>query len=131
MFDVKSVIERLTEIGYEVKESDTFSLTFCVEKVRNTIKNETNCQDVPEGLEHIAIDMAVGEFLLGKKTFAPDDLSTIDLSVAVKDIKEGDTTISFGTGESTQTPEQRLTTYINYLLNYGKAEFSSYRRLKW
>lgn len=131
MFDVKSVIERLTEIGYEVKESDTFSLIFCVEKVRNTIKNETNCQDVPEGLEHIGIDMAVGKFLLGKKTFAPDDIAGLDLTGVVKEIREGDTTTSFGTGESTQTPEQRLTTYINYLLNYGKAEFSSYRRLKW
>lgn len=131
MFDVKSVIERLTEIGYEVKESDSFSLTFCVEKVRSTIKNETNWQDVPEGLEHIAIDMAAGEFLLGKKTFAPDDITGLDLTGVVKDIKEGDTTISFGTGESTQTPEQRLTTYINYLLTYGKVEFSSFRRLKW
>lgn len=131
MFDVKSVIERLTEIGYEVKESDTFSLTFCVEKVTNTIKNETNLSEVPDGLSNIAVDMAVGEFLLGKKTFAPDDITGLDLTGVVKDIKEGDTTISFGTGESTQTPEQRLTTYINYLLNYGKAEFSSYRRLKW
>lgn len=131
MFDVKSVIERLTEIGYEVKESDSFSLTFCVEKVRSTIKNETNLQDVPEGLEHIAIDMAVGEFLLGKKTFTPDDIAGLDLTGVVKEIKEGDTTTSFGTGESTQTPEQRLTTYINYLLTYGKVEFSSFRRLKW
>lgn len=131
MFDVKSVIERLTEIGYEVKESDTFSLTFCVEKVTNTIKNETNLSEVPDGLSNIAVDMAVGEFLLGKKTFAPDDIAGLDLTGVVKDIKEGDTTISFGTGESTQTPEQRLTTYINYLLNYGKAEFSSFRQLKW
>lgn len=131
MFDVKSVIERLTEIGYEVKESDTFSLTFCVEKVTNTIKNETNLSEVPDGLSNIAVDMAVGEFLLGKKTFAPDDIAGLDLTTQVKEIKEGDTTTSFGTGESTQTPEQRLTTYINYLLNYGKVEFSSYRRLKW
>ena len=131
MFDVKSVTERLTEIGYEVKESDTFSLTFCVEKVRNTIKNETNCQDVPEGLEHIAIDMAAGEFLLGKKTFAPDDLSTIDLSVAVKQIQNGDTNTVFGVGESTLTPEQRLDNFINYILSYGKDEFASFRRLRW
>lgn len=131
MFDVKSVIERLTEIGYEVKESDTFSLTFCVEKVTNTIKNETNLSEVPDGLSNIAVDMAVGEFLLGKKTFAPDDITGLDLTGVVKEIKEGDTTTSFGIGESTQTPEQRLTTYINYLLNYGKAEFSSFRRLKW
>lgn len=131
MFDVSSVIERLRSIGYEVKEGDIFSLTFCVEKVRNTIKNETNLQDVPEGLEPIAIDMVMGEFLLEKKTFAPDDITGLDLTGAVKEIKEGDTTVSFGTGESTQTPEQRLTTYINYLLNYGRSEFSSYRRLKW
>lgn len=131
MFDVKTVIERLATLNYEVKEGDSFSLTFCIEKVSNTIKNEINCQDVPEGLEHIAVDMAVGEFLFGKKTFAPDDITGLDLTNAVKEIKEGDTTVAFGTGDSTQTPEQRLTTYINHLLTYGRSEFSTYRRLKW
>lgn len=128
---LEKVKERLISFGYTPKQEDDFSLTFCIEKVSNTIKNEINWQYIPDELECIAVDMAVGEFLLGKKTFAPDDIAGLDLTGVVKDIKEGDTTISFGTGESTQTPEQRLTTYINYLLNYGKAEFSSYRRLKW
>lgn len=131
MFNVEALKERLKSLGYEVKEGDEFSLTFCIEKAQSTIKNEINWQDVPEGLEHIAIDMAVGEFLLAKKTFAPDDLTGLDLTNAVKEIKEGDATIAFGTGEGTLTPEQRLTTYINYLLTYGKAEFASFRRLKW
>lgn len=131
MFDVKTVIERLKLIGYEVKESDTFSLTFCVEKVTNTIKNETNLSEVPDGLSNIAVDMVVGEFLFAKKTLSPDDLAGLDLTSAVKEIKEGDTTVSFVTGEGTMTPEQRLTTYINYLLTYGRTEFSAYRRLKW
>ena len=131
MFDVKTVIERLRSIGYEVKEGDEFSLTFCVEKVTNTIKNETNLSEVPDGLSNIAVDMTVGEFLFAKKTFSPDDLAGLDLTSAVKEIKEGDTIVSFGTGEGTMTPEQRLTTYINYLLTYGRTEFSAYRRLVW
>lgn len=131
MFDVDAVKERLTGLGYTVKDADEVSLTFCVEKVRSTIKNEINWQDVPEGLEHIAIDMVVGEFLLAKKTFAPDDLTAFDLNYAVKQIQTGDTNTVFATGEASQTPEQRLTTFINYLLSYGKAEFSSFRRLRW
>ena len=131
MFSVDTVKERLKSFGYEVKEGDEFSLTFCVEKVRNTIKNDTNQSEVPEGLEHIAVDMTVGEFLLAKKTFAPDDLANFDLTYAVKQIQTGDTNTVFATGDSSMTPEQRLTTFINYLLSYGRAEFSAYRRLKW
>lgn len=131
MFDVETVKKRLESFGYEVKAEDEFALTFCVEKVRSTIKNEINWQDVPEGLEHIAVDMAVGEFLLSKKTFSPDDLTGLDLDYAVKQIQTGDTNTVFAVGEGTQTPEQRLTTFINYLLTYGKAEFSSFRRIRW
>ena len=58
MFDTDAVKERLKSFGYEVKADDEFALTFCVEKIRNTIKNEINWTDVPEGLEHIAVDMA-------------------------------------------------------------------------
>ena len=131
MFSVDTVKEQLKSFGYEVKESDEFSLTFCVEKVRNSIKNEINWADVPEGLEHVAVDMTVGEFLLAKKTFAPDDLATFDLDYAVKQIQTGDTNTVFAIGNGSMTPEQRLTTFINYLLTYGKAEFNSFRRLRW
>jgi hypothetical protein len=131
MFDVATLTERLKSFGYEVKEGDEFSLIFCIDKVKSTIRNEINWQEVPDGLENIAVDMAAGEFLLAKKTFAPDDLTGFDLDYAVKQIKTGDTDTVFATGEGSQTPEQRLTTFINYLLSYGKAEFSSFRRLRW
>lgn len=130
MFNTDAVLKRLSSLGIEIDSSDGFVLTFAVEKVRSTIKNEINWQDVPEGLEHIAVDMAVGEFLLNKKTFAPDSLN-IDLSYAVKQIQAGDTNTVFATGESSLTPEQRLDNLINYLLSYGKSEFASFRRLKW
>lgn len=130
MFNADLVLKRLSSLGIETDNSDEFSITFAVEKVRSTIKNEINWQDVPEGLENIAADMAVGEFLLGKKTFAPDSLN-IDLSYAVKQIQAGDTNTVFATGESSLTPEQRLDNFINYLLSYGKGEFASFRRVKW
>lgn len=131
MFDVKTVIERLKSFDYEVKADDEFALTFCMEKVRSTIRNKTNWQDVPEGLEHIAVDMTVGEFLLAKKTFTPTDLEGFDLDYAVKQIQTGDTNTVFATGEGSLTPEQRLTAFINYLLSYGKDEFNSFRRIRW
>lgn len=130
MFNADLVLKRLSSLGIETDKSDEFSITFAVEKVRSTIKNEINWQDVPEGLENIAVDMAVGEFLLGKKTFAPDSLN-IDLSYAVKQIQAGDTNTVFATGESSLTPEQRLDNFISYLLSYGKGEFASFRRVKW
>lgn len=130
-FDVASVASRLESLDYEVREADSASLAFCVEKVRSTIKNEINWQDVPEGLVHIAIDMACGEFLKGLMTFAPDALSGFDLDAAVKRIQTGDTTTEFAVGDGSQTDEQRLTAFVNYLLNYGKDEFNSFRRLRW
>ncbi len=84
MFDTEAVKSRLESFGYEVKAEDESALTFCVEKVRSTVRNEINHNEVPDGLEHIAVDMAVGEFLLAKKTFAPDDLEMLDLDYAVK-----------------------------------------------
>lgn len=131
MFDTDAVKKRLESFGYEVKVSDEFALTFCVEKVRSSIENEINWNDVPEGLEHIAVDMAVGEFLLSKKTFAPDDLDGFDLSGAVKQLREGDTDVTFATSEGASTDEQRLSDFINYLLNYGTPQFSCFRRVRW
>lgn len=131
MFDVNTATERLKSFGYEVKASDEFALAFCIEKVRNTIKNETNQKDVPAELDYIAIDMVVGEFLLSKKTFAPSELTDFDFDYAVKQIQTGDTNTVFAVGTGSLTPEQRLNAFINYLLSYGKAEFAAFRRIKW
>ncbi|MCM1561742.1 MAG: hypothetical protein NC123_19740 [Butyrivibrio sp.] len=132
MFDIDTVTQRLKSFGYEVRaDSDSFALTFCIEKVRNTIRNETNQKEVPGGLVHIAVDMACGEFLLSKKTFAPDDLKSLDLDIAVKQIQKGDTNTVFAVGEGSQTPEQRLDAFVNHLLTHGRSEFTRYRRLLW
>ena len=128
---LERVKERLESFGYVLKDGDEVILTFSIQKVENTIKNDCNVPSIPDGLMNIAIDMAVGEFLLSKKTFAPTDLESLDLEYAVKQIQTGDTNTVFATGEGCLTPEQRLTSFISYLLSYGKAEFNSFRRIRW
>lgn len=129
MFD--RVKERLESLGYVLKNGDEVVLTFSIQKVENTIKNDCNVPSIPDGLMNIAIDMAAGEFLMAKKTFSPDDIAGLDLDVAVKQIQQGDTNTVFATGEGSLTPEQRLTGFLNYLLTHGRNEFSCYRRLRW
>lgn len=131
MFNAEALKKRLESFGYSVTDKDGAALNFCLQKTLNTIKNETNQPEMPEGLECIAIDMAAGEFLLSKKTFAPESISGLNLEYAVKQILTGDTNTVFAVGEGCMTPEQRLTAFINYLLTYGKSEFNSYRKLKW
>ena len=128
---LERIKERLQSIGYAVKDSDDIAINFAMQKVENTIKNDCNISAIPDGLMNIAIDMVVGEFLMSKKTFAPNDLLNLNLDSAIKQIQEGDTNISFAVGEGSKTDEQRLDSFINYLLNYGRDEFITYRRFRW
>ena len=128
---LERVKERLVSFGYAVKDGDEVILTFSIQKVENTIKNDCNVSYVPDGLMNVAIDMAIGEFLTAKKTFSPDDIAGLDLNFAVKQIQEGDTNTVFATGDGSLTPEQRLNIFLNYLLTHGRGEFSSYRRIRW
>ena len=128
---LERIKERLQSLGYTVKDSDDIAINFAMQKVENTIKNDCNVSAIPDGLMNIAIDMVVGEFLMSKKTFAPNDLLNFNLDSAVKQIQEGDTNISFAVGEGSKTDEQRLDSFIDYLLNYGRDEFITYRRFRW
>ena len=88
---LERIKERLESLGYALKDGDEVILTFSIQKVENTIKNDCNVPSIPDGLMNIAIDMAIGEFLTAKKTFSPDDIAGLDLDFAVKQIQEFDT----------------------------------------
>ena len=124
-------VKRLEGFGYKLKVGDKAVLKFAVEKVTNTIKNECNVSTVPDGLMNIAVDMAAGEFLSAKKAFAPQDISDLDLDFAVKQIQAGDTSTTFAVGDGSLTPEQRFDLLVEHLLNYGRREFSCYRKIRW
>lgn len=125
------VEERLESFGYEIQDGDEIILNFCISKVTQTILNDCNVSEIPDGLVYIAIDMVCGEFLTAKKTFAPDSIAGLNLDYAIKAVQTGDTNTTFATGEGTQTAEQRLDAFINWLLTYGRDQFSCYRKLRW
>ena len=97
---------RLQSFGYVMKDGDEVILTFSVEKVTNTIKNDCNVSEIP-------------------------DIAGLDLDYAVKQLQEGDKNTVFATGEGSLTAEQRLNNFLNHLLTYGRDEFSCYRRIRW
>ena len=113
----EKVRQRLKSFGYKFKDGDEAILEFCIQKIEWSIKNDCNIAVIPEGLIFIAIDMAAGEFFKAKKTFAPGDITNLDLDMAVKQIQTGDTNV--------------VDSFINYLLTYGRGEFSCYRKIRW
>ena len=130
MYD--KIVTLLAAIGYtNVTDNDTILLNFMISEVESHIKNEINWQEIPEGLEAVAINRVIGKFLLAKKTFSPADLSMLNLDAAVKQMQAGDTNYVFAVGEGSETDESRLTSFINYLLSYGESDFSAFRRIRW
>lgn len=104
-------------------------LDIVITNVQWRIKDLTNLQEIPKGLESLAVSMAVGEYLNMKK--CSGQLEGFDLEAAIKQIQEGDTNITFAVGDGSQTPEQRLTALIDYLINGRIGEIYRYRRIVW
>ena len=128
---ITEVKVRLAGFGYEVTVEDKPYLLYATEKAKNRVKNNINRDYIPDGLFYVTVDIAAGYFLQEKIATDPDSLEGFDLSAAVKSIKEGDTDISFGVGEGSLTPEQRLNNLINHLITGGESEFVTYRRMVW
>lgn len=120
------VIKRLESLSYECVKGDDFLIAFSIQKIENTIKNECNVTEIPDGLKYIAVDMICGEILLNKKqTNSLGDNFSIDS--ALKSVKLGDTTVQL----DDESDESKLNVLINHLINYGTDEFLCYRKLKW
>lgn len=122
------VVAMLTALGVTGADTDPLLDIFLM-NVQQRIMNKINCSSIPEGLEGVAVSMAVGEYLNMKK--CSGQLEGFDLDAAVKSIQEGDTNITFALGEGSSTPEQRLNSLIDYLINGRIGEIYRYRRLVW
>jgi len=122
------VIQRLASFRYTVVQADDWMLDFIIQKVTNHILNSCNISEIPEGLHQMAVDMVVGEFLMGKKASGQLDESEIMSSEAVTTIKLGDTQVNFG---EDRTPSQQLDSLIAFLMKGYEADLTSYRCMKW
>ena len=121
-------VAMLTALGVTGAAEDPL-LDIVISNVQYRVQNKTNRKDMPEGLVSVAVYMAVGEYLNMKK--CSGQLEGFDLDAAVKSIQEGDTNITFALGEGSSTPEQRLNSLIDYLINGRIGEIYRYRRLVW
>lgn len=119
------VIKRLESLGYVVTDSDVWLLSFTAKKVEQDIISSCNTLVVPDGLYYNMVDMVCGEFLFTKKRTG--QLTGFDFGDAVKQIQEGDTSITFIDGLSA---EQQFDSVINSLKD-DKGMFVSYRQLSW
>lgn len=122
------VISMLTALGVTGAATDPL-LDILLQNVQQRILNKTNQSVIPEGLESVAVYMAVGEYLNMKKTVG--QLTGFDLDATIKQIQEGDTNTVFAIGEGSLTPEQRLNGLIDYLINGRSDELYRYRKLVW
>lgn len=122
--------ERLSSFGLSVTIEDDYVLTYILEKVKNHIKTQTNLNEIPVPLHHIAIDMVVGEFLLMKKSMGQLNIDTLDFGLVAKTIQDGDTTVTYAIDAKNMTPEASFNAFINSLMHEG-FDYIAYRVLKW
>lgn len=126
-----AVKTRLRMFGYAVQSEDDGALAFVIGKTEQGILDDCNIDEIPDGLKYVFIDRSVGEFLFAKRATAGDDLlAGIDLDMIASQIKEGDVTISFGSG-SDITPSARFDALLQALRTCGKGQLVRYRRLAW
>lgn len=124
---VPLIINRLQNLGYNLKSEDSWLISFSFQKVENNIKDKCNVLSIPNGLKYVVVDNVVGEFLFTvKQTGKLND--SFNLDTAVKQIKLGDTNVTFDIEASN---EDNLNKLINYLLSRGEDDFICYRKMRW
>lgn len=128
---LKLVKVRLEGLGYTVSDSDSAALDSCRRRAENGIRNLCNIPakcEIPSELGEIVVDRICGEFLFSKRNSGQLDISGIELSAAVKQIVEGDVSVSFAEGSS---DGERLDALINRLMSSGERELVRFRRIRW
>ena len=117
--------KRLESLGYAAGDPDEWAIGFIADKVSGEIKNACNVSGVPDGLHHAVIDMICGEFLNMKK--GTGQLDGFDVEAAVKSISEGDTSVTYAVADNSIT----LDGLIFQLINCGRSQFATFRRISW
>ena len=125
--------EKLNELleAMELTELEDDPLTaYVLSSVTERLLNETNLSALPEGLACMGAELALGELLRLKKSMGTLDIEGMNLDAAVKQLQEGDTSITFAV-EDSSSPEQRLDALIASLTTDRMREVIRYRRLVW
>lgn len=127
------VKNRLHSLGISVSSepgnADEVIISFSIDKVTNHIKNQTNLDQIPEGLFQIAVDMVIGEFLFSKKSMGLLKIETLDFGLIEKQVQAGDTNVTFAV-DASLTPEAQFNAFVKHL-RHEDTSFSKFRVLTW
>lgn len=118
------IIERLNSFG--VKDLDRTLLYILINKIKETVKNLTNLNEIPDGLHYKIVDAVCAEYLgslyaVGKLKF--------EISAPISSVKEGDTEVSFAI--SSQNSPQKLFETILENMKLPMSEIVKYRVFTW
>ena len=123
----KDLITWFKANGYEVKNDDNWLIDYFLKEIENEILNFCNTKELPEQLRYILVRRAAGRFLLAK--LSSNGLGeSFDYSAAVKEIREGDVSISYADRADYKSI---FITQISAMASFGEDELIGFRRLKW
>lgn len=123
------VIKRLKQLGYEAVEGDYDQIDFELMKTLNYVMNYCNITTIPEILDHRIIDRVCSDFLYYKKNSG--SLEGFNYDAVIKQIKEGDTSITYAVGQGEDTPENRFDTFVKSLERGFDKWITPHRRMRW
>lgn len=123
------VIDRLAQLGYTAVEADGRSIDYELEKITDYTLNYCNITTVPVIIEKRLIDRVCGEFLYYKKNSG--ELEGFNYDAVIKQIKEGDTSITYAVGQGEDTPENRFDAFVKQLERGYDKWITPHRRLRW
>lgn len=123
------VITRLGQLGYTIKSTDYEAIAFELETILNYVKNYCNITEIPDILNNRIIDRVCSAFLFNQKNAGK--LEGFNYEVAIKQIKEGDTTIQYANGQGEDTPENRFDSLVKQLERGFDKWLTPHRRLRW
>ena len=125
----QDIIDRLGQLGYTATESDYAQIDFELQKVINYVINNFTRKDVPEILEPRIVDRVCSDFLYYKKNSG--SLAGFNYDAVIKQIKEGDTSITYAVGQGEDTPENRFDAFVKSLERGFDKWCVPHRRLQW
>ena len=125
----QQIIDRLGQLGYSASESDYDAIDFELLKITNYVLNYCHITEIPNIVEPRMIDRVCSEFLFYKKNSG--SLEGFNYDVVIKQIKEGDTTISYAVGQGEDTPENRFDSFVKSLERGFDKVLTTHRRLVW
>lgn len=132
MVNVTQITDRLTQLGYSPTQHELPQIEFELGLIISYVVNYCNFRsptEIPYILEYRIIDRVCAEYLSKRKNAGL--LEGFDYSAVVKNIKEGDTQLQFGTENDGETPETRFNKMVDSLTRGFDKWCAKHRKLSW